>query len=134
EPKEAPAPAPVATVQREARQADGRVKASPVARRMARDLDVELSTVAGSGPGGRIVKADVEAAVGEKKEPTAGKPAIGLAEGPATRATLPEGAKGEVQVVELNRLQQTIARRMAESKATMPHFYLMTQTDMREAV
>jgi pyruvate dehydrogenase E2 component (dihydrolipoamide acetyltransferase) len=107
---------------------DGRVKASPIARRMARDLNVELSRVEGSGPGGRIVKADVEAAAGEAPTRQAARPAAPVA------APSPEGAKGEVQVVELNRLQQTIARRMAESKATVPHFYLETEIDMTEAV
>jgi pyruvate dehydrogenase E2 component (dihydrolipoamide acetyltransferase) len=95
---------------------------------MARDLNVELSRVAGSGPGGRIVKADVEAAVGEAPAREEARPA------PRAAAPSPEGAKGEVQVVELNRLQQTIARRMAESKATVPHFYLETEIDMTEAV
>jgi pyruvate dehydrogenase E2 component (dihydrolipoyllysine-residue acetyltransferase) len=118
---------------------DGRVKASPIARRMARDLNVELSRLEGSGPGGRIVKADVEAAAGApEQKPPAGKPAVGFAEGPPTRepaaAPSPETAKGEVEVVELNRLQQTVARRMAESKATVPHFYLSTEIDMSEAV
>src|SRR5437763_1815203 len=96
---------------------------------MARARNVELSRVEGSGPGGRIVKADVEAAVG--KAPPGPAPAPPM---PAAAAPAPEGAKGKVQVVELNRLQQTIARRMAESKATVPHFYLTTQIDMSEAV
>jgi pyruvate dehydrogenase E2 component (dihydrolipoamide acetyltransferase) len=138
-----PAPAATKTEQREERSApaqtdgDGRVKASPIARRMARDLNVELSGVEGSGPGGRIVKADVEAAASSSssERPSAGKPAAGFAEGPpASRPPSPEGAKGEVEVVELNRLQQTVARRMAESKATVPHFYLTTEIDMTEAV
>jgi pyruvate dehydrogenase E2 component (dihydrolipoyllysine-residue acetyltransferase) len=115
---------------------DGRVKASPVARRMARDLNVELARIEGSGPGGRIVKADVEAAAGEA--PAAAlreqerRPAPAAA--PAAAAPSSDGAKGEVQVVELNRMQQTVARRMAESKATVPHFYLETEIDMTEAV
>jgi pyruvate dehydrogenase E2 component (dihydrolipoamide acetyltransferase) len=113
---------------------DGRVKASPIARRMARDLNVELARIEGSGPGGRIVKADVEAAAGgtpaaPAREETRPAPAPTPAAAPS-----PEGAKGEVQVVELNRLQQTVARRMAESKATVPHFYLETEIDMTEAV
>jgi pyruvate dehydrogenase E2 component (dihydrolipoamide acetyltransferase) len=110
---------------------DGRVKASPIARRMARDLNVELARIEGSGPGGRIVKADVEAAAGGAPAPPTPKdrrPA------PAPAAPSPEGAKGEVEVVELNRLQQTVARRMAESKATVPHFYLSTEIDMSESV
>jgi pyruvate dehydrogenase E2 component (dihydrolipoyllysine-residue acetyltransferase) len=136
-PERAPAktetrPAPPRTVQADG---DGRVKASPVARRMALDLNVEISQLHGSGPGGRIVKADVEAAASEKG-PSAGKPADGFA--PArpspVAAPSPEGAKGEVEMVELNRLQQTVARRMAESKATVPHFYLETEIDMTRAV
>jgi pyruvate dehydrogenase E2 component (dihydrolipoamide acetyltransferase) len=119
-----------------AAEGDGRVKASPIARRMARDLDVELSDVAGSGPGGRIVKADIEAAASRqpRRPPADGRAAGAPTPQPASAAPSPEGAKGEVQVVELNRLQQTVARRMAESKATVPHFYLETEIDMTEAV
>src|SRR2546428_4148522 len=121
----------------EGKRGEGRVKASPIARRMARDLDVELARIEGSGPGGRIVKADVEAAASEQQPPAA-KAAVGFAEGPPLReraaATSPETAKGEVEVVDLNRLQQTVARRMAESKATVPHFYLSTEIDMSESV
>jgi pyruvate dehydrogenase E2 component (dihydrolipoamide acetyltransferase) len=102
---------------------DGRVKASPVARRMARDLNVQLESLSGSGPGGRIVKADVEAAAGGAAPAAAPK-----------RAPEPATAKGEVQAIELTRLQSTVARRMAESKATVPHFYLEMEIDMTEAV
>jgi pyruvate dehydrogenase E2 component (dihydrolipoamide acetyltransferase) len=133
---EQPAPrAPQATAERQApapsADGDGRVKASPVARRMARELNVELERLEGSGPGGRIVKADVEAAAGSTQAPVA--PAA-QPQRVAERAPTPETAKGEVQVVELNRLQATIARRMAESKATIPHFYLSMEIDMAEAV
>jgi len=129
-----PAPAPQAT--REATRErppgpseDGRVKASPIARRMARELGVELSRLEGSGPGGRIVKADVVAAAGET--PAAERPRAAV---PAPAVEAPETAKGEVEVVELNRLQRTVARRMAESKATVPHFYLEMEIEMAEAV
>jgi pyruvate dehydrogenase E2 component (dihydrolipoamide acetyltransferase) len=113
---------------------DGRVKASPVARRMARELNVALDSLQGSGPGGRIVKADIEAAAGQASETAraARSPVSGLPS--PVSAPAPEGAKGEVEVVELSRLQQTVARRMAESKATVPHFYLETEIDMTEAV
>jgi pyruvate dehydrogenase E2 component (dihydrolipoamide acetyltransferase) len=114
-----------------AAQADGRVKASPVARRMARELNVQLESLHGSGPGGRIVKADVEAAAGGAapgEAPAARRPP------PGAPAPSPEGAKGDVEIVELSRLQQTVSRRMAESKATVPHFYLETEIDMAEAV
>jgi pyruvate dehydrogenase E2 component (dihydrolipoamide acetyltransferase) len=127
------APAPSATRERPAAPAtadrDGRVKASPVARRMARELNVQLEQVQGSGPGGRIVKADVEAAAGGPQAPAA--PAAAPR---AERAPAPETAKGEVQVLELTRLQATVARRMAESKATIPHFYLSMEIDMTESV
>jgi pyruvate dehydrogenase E2 component (dihydrolipoamide acetyltransferase) len=118
--------------------ADGRVKASPIARRMAGELGVELSGIEGSGPGGRIVKADVEAAAaGPREEQPTPAPAAAAPSAPErapTPAPSPETAKGEVEVVELNRLQATVARRMAESKATAPHFYLQMEIDMTEAV
>ena len=138
QPEPEPAPARAATQQRSspapAANGDGRVKASPVARRMARDLNVQLEQVQGSGPGGRIVKADVEAAAGGAPARPAERPAAAPSGPPPTPAPSPGTAKGEVQVVELTRIQQTIARRMAESKATIPHFYLSMEIDMGEAV
>jgi pyruvate dehydrogenase E2 component (dihydrolipoamide acetyltransferase) len=135
EPEPQPEPQAQATAERPqpAPSGNGRVKASPVARRMARDLNVQLDSIQGSGPGGRIVKADVEAAAG------GAAPAAPPAERPAAapspqRAPEPTTAKGEVQVIELTRLQATVARRMAESKATVPHFYLEMEIDMTEAV
>jgi pyruvate dehydrogenase E2 component (dihydrolipoamide acetyltransferase) len=124
---------------------NGRVKASPVARRMARDMGVELAELEGSGPGGRIVKADVEAAAkGATKtrerapEEADGKPAEEdgkPAEKEEAKPKEPQpageaGPKGEVQVQELTRLQQTVSRRMAESKATAPDFQLNMEVDM----
>ena len=104
--------------------ADGeRIKASPLAKRLARERGLELAEIKGSGPAGRIVKSDVEAA----EAPAAGP--VGLAVGPSL-----ETAKGETTTQELNKLQQTIARRMAESKATAPHFYLTIEIDMEKAV
>ena len=136
-----PAPAPLATSDRSAAPSeDGRVKASPIARRMARELGVELSRLRGSGPGGRIVKADVVAAAGGETEQGAGRReghervSGGTVAARPRAAEAPETAKGEVEVVELNRLQRTVARRMAESKATVPHFYLQMEIGMSEAV
>jgi pyruvate dehydrogenase E2 component (dihydrolipoamide acetyltransferase) len=111
---------------------DGRIKASPVARRMARDLGVELAELEGTGPGGRIVKADVEAASKGN-----GKPAKERDEEPAAapqREAAQAGAKGEADVHELSRLQQTVSRRMAESKATAPDFALSLDVDMSACV
>jgi pyruvate dehydrogenase E2 component (dihydrolipoyllysine-residue acetyltransferase) len=128
-------------------QGEGRVKASPLAKRIAHGSGVDLHTLSGSGPGGRIVKADVEAA----GVATAGRPAPGTpsrdgapapetgsppaAKGaPADIAERVATAKGETTVVELTRMQQTIARRMAESKATIPDFSLLTEIDMERCV
>jgi pyruvate dehydrogenase E2 component (dihydrolipoamide acetyltransferase) len=103
---------------------EGKVRASPVARRVARDKGIDLAQVKGSGPGGRIVKADVQEP--EEKEKTASPPA------PAKREAAT--AKGETETQDLTRLQQTVARRMAESKATAPDFLLNVEVDMEAAV
>jgi pyruvate dehydrogenase E2 component (dihydrolipoamide acetyltransferase) len=117
--------------------ADGeRIKASPLARRLAKERGLDLAQLRGSGPGGRIVKHDVEEAAEQpvsagtapSAQPEGAVPALANA-GPSI-----ETAKGETQVQELNKLQQTIARRMAESKATAPHFYLTIEIDMGKAV
>ncbi len=112
---------------------DQRVKASPVARRAAKEKNVDLQSLSGSGPGGRIVKADVEAA--ESNRQATGEHEEGAE--PAAPAALVEGvaaAKGETSVQELSRTQRTIARRMAESKATIPDFTLTMDVDMEECV
>jgi pyruvate dehydrogenase E2 component (dihydrolipoamide acetyltransferase) len=123
-PAAAPPPPPPA-----AEPAPGdRTKASPVARRIAREQGVDLGNLSGSGPGGRIVKADVEAASTPGATPAAAEPPRAAA--PADVAT----AKGDVQVQELTRTQQVIARRMAEAKATVPEFTLEAEIDMDAAV
>ena len=137
-PAPAAAPAPPASG-----GSDGRVKASPVARRLASELGVDLAGVVGSGPGGRIVKADVEGAAkggtatvvatAPVEVPAAAAPAPADAPGPVVSGDAGSG-KGEVTVVELTRTQQVIARRMAESKATIPDYTVTTEVDMEAAV
>jgi pyruvate dehydrogenase E2 component (dihydrolipoamide acetyltransferase) len=118
-----------------------RVKASPLARRIAAEQGIDLHTLSGSGPGGRIVKADVEGA------PSGGPTASGAAAdgGGSEGATVAAGsgtparedvstAKGQTTTHELSRMQQTIARRMAESKATIPDFTLQSDVDMEACV
>jgi pyruvate dehydrogenase E2 component (dihydrolipoamide acetyltransferase) len=120
----APAPAP-AQVEDEP---NGRPKASPVARRMARERGLELTSVTGTGPGGRIVKSDIEAAAA---------PAPAAAPTPAPAPAAPREAqtgRGDVVQQELTRIQQTVARRMAESKATAPEFTITAVVDMGAAV
>jgi pyruvate dehydrogenase E2 component (dihydrolipoamide acetyltransferase) len=112
------------------------VKASPIAKRIARDRGVDLAALSGSGPGGRIVKADVEraAAAGPATAVAApAAPAVPAGPTPGAREK-PETAKGEVRIEELTKVQSTVARRMAESKATAPHFYLTVEIEMTRAV
>jgi pyruvate dehydrogenase E2 component (dihydrolipoamide acetyltransferase) len=118
-----------------------RLKASPIARRIAKENDIDLSTVTGTGPSGRIVKADVEGAGAEPPPaadatPDSGTPSPPASANPATVAGPADvsTAKGETTIVELSRTQQTIARRMAESKATIPHFALQSDVDMEACV
>ncbi len=135
------APAPAATSPA-AVWGDGRLKASPIAKRIARDRGLDLHGLSGSGPGGRIVKADVERALASGVATQVQAPVAPASPAPAAAragptpgvAEKPETAKGQVQVVELTKLQQTVARRMAESKATAPHFYLQAEFDMTAAV
>jgi pyruvate dehydrogenase E2 component (dihydrolipoamide acetyltransferase) len=143
---EAAAPEPVASSVAGDGNGRARVKASPLARRLASEHGVDLASLSGTGPGGRIVRADVEAASGA---PSAGEPAPAAeparaepapapeaapaaAPSPAAAAT-PSAAKGEVEVVELSRTQQVVARRMAESRATVPDFTLQADVDMEQA-
>jgi pyruvate dehydrogenase E2 component (dihydrolipoamide acetyltransferase) len=117
--------------------ATGRAKASPLARRIAKEKGLDLAKLSGSGPGGRVIKADVERAVSSAGGAGDGGPEDSLARSaspsPVTGPAV-ETAKGEVRYEELSKLQSTIARRMAESKATAPHFYLSIEVDMSRAV
>jgi pyruvate dehydrogenase E2 component (dihydrolipoamide acetyltransferase) len=120
---------------------NGRTKASPIARRMAREMGLELAQLKGSGPGGRIVKADVEAAAkGDGAQQQVAAPVETQAEPERPKAPPPvvsgdaQTGRGETTTQDLTRLQQTVARRMAESKATAPDFVLNVDVDMDEAV
>jgi pyruvate dehydrogenase E2 component (dihydrolipoamide acetyltransferase) len=99
-----------------------RVKASPVARRTAAALGVDIARVNGSGPDGRIVKADVVAAGNG-----------GSTHAPAAAASEETGSKGAVEVIEPSRSQQLIARRMASAKATIPEFQVTVEVDAEAA-
>jgi pyruvate dehydrogenase E2 component (dihydrolipoamide acetyltransferase) len=107
---------------------------------MATEKGLDLSSIQGSGPGGRIVKSDVKKAT--KAEPAAAPQASSPAGGPEPAAApsapvapeAPETAKGQTTYEDLSKLQSTIARRMSESKATAPHFYLEAEIDMSRAV
>ena len=132
-----PVPTQPRAAERAAAAGDGRVKASPIARRVAGEKGIDLAGLQGSGPGGRIIKVDVERAAeaGPAVAPEAPAPAAPAPAPPTAGAReRPETAKGRAEQVELTKLQQTVARRMAESKATAPHFYLSTEIDMSRCV
>ena len=108
----------------------GGVKATPVARRMAEEHAVDLTRVGGSGPGGRVRKADVEAYL-ENPPATAAAPAKAKPAAPAVES-IPTPASATEKP--LTRMRQAIARRMTESKTTTPHFYVTTEIDMAPAL
>jgi pyruvate dehydrogenase E2 component (dihydrolipoyllysine-residue acetyltransferase) len=108
-----------------------RVFASPLARRIAKAEGVDITGVEGSGPKGRVVKRDVEAAIagGAKAPAAAGKPAAAapataLATGPSTDAVLKLFEEGSYELVKHDAMRKTIAKRLVESKQTIPHFYV----------
>jgi pyruvate dehydrogenase E2 component (dihydrolipoamide acetyltransferase) len=107
-------------------QADGRLRASPVARRLAEELSVDLASVQGTGPDGRIVRRDVESA--REAGPSA-------AAAPAT-ATLSPPPSGEdvIENIPLSRMRATVGRRTQASKQTIPHYYLGIDVDMTEVM
>jgi pyruvate dehydrogenase E2 component (dihydrolipoyllysine-residue acetyltransferase) len=120
------APSPVSDANGTPPAPGARVKASPLARRIAAELNIDVGTLVGSGPHGRVIRADVERA--------AASPDGDPVPTPVSAVAAAEGAKGEVTRRELSRLQQTVARRMSESRATVPDIELRIEVDMTEAV
>lgn len=117
----APAAPPAPRAGTVPRSAEARVKASPLARRLADERGVDLSQVSGTGPEGRITKEDVEAFLAS---PGPGAPAAG-----------PPGPAGPEYVDQApSRMRATIARRMVESKQAVPHFYITVEVGMDEAL
>lgn len=110
-PTEKTPPAP-ANVVASAATFTGRVKASPLAKRMAADHGLQLTNLTGSGPGGRIIKRDVEAQMSRPRLP------------------VPTGADRGFEAVRISQMRKAIARRLAESKYTSPHFYLNVDVDV----
>ncbi len=107
----------------------GRMLASPVARRMASELGIDLTQVRGTGPGGRITKADIETFVRESAR-EAPQPVIA----PPAPVPLQPPASVEYAVELVTPIRKTISRRMAESKQQAPHFYITMEVDMEAAV
>ena len=129
----AAAPAAAASARRR------RVFASPLARRIAKDAGIDVAAVSGSGPHGRVVKADVEAAIagGGAKAAPAAKPRRRRAAAPAAaprpmsdEAVLKLFEPGSYELVPHDSMRKTIARRLVEAKQTIPHFYLTLDCEL----
>ena len=127
EPKAAPPAVPVPATTEPAVAPEGRVKASPLARRIAGEKGIDLAGLSGSGPNGRIVKADLEGATPgtapapAAKAPAAPPPVARSAPAPAVSVPLPDIP---YQAEKLSNIRKVIARRLTESKQTVPHIYL----------
>ncbi|PLP57653.1 pyruvate dehydrogenase complex dihydrolipoamide acetyltransferase [Mesorhizobium loti] len=117
----------------------GAVRATPLARRLAREAGLDLAAVTGSGPHGRVVKADVEAAIAgggvAKAAPAASPAAAAPAVAPAAKPMSDEAVlklfeQGSYELVPHDNMRKTIARRLVEAKSTIPHFYLTLDCEL----
>ncbi|WP_164662203.1 pyruvate dehydrogenase complex dihydrolipoamide acetyltransferase [Tropicibacter sp. Alg240-R139] len=111
------------------KQEDDRLKASPLARRIAAEAGVKLASVSGTGPNGRIVRVDVEAKIASGE--TLNRAATVVPTAPLAAANVsglyPDGS---YEVVKLDTMRKTIARRLTESKQNVPHFYLRADVEL----
>ena len=125
-----PPPAPAPTARPAAAPADAtRVKASPLARRIAKDAGVDLKLLQGSGPGGRVIKRDVEGGATQAQAVATPTPSSRLPT-PSTRLPTPGVPYEDVP---LTQIRKTIAKRLAASIGPIPHFFLTTEIDMERA-
>ena len=132
-----PAPSPEPEPATAAPAMDGRIIASPLARRMASQAGLDLAGITGSGPNGRIVKADIEAAIesGATAAPAPAAAPSAPAMAPAAPAAAPTTAEclpyePEFELGSLSTMRKTIARRLTESKQQVPHFYLTVDCEI----
>ncbi|WP_435419386.1 pyruvate dehydrogenase complex dihydrolipoamide acetyltransferase [Parerythrobacter aurantius] len=120
EPAPAPAPTPVNAPAAAPKASGDRIVASPLAKRIAGQKGIDLADVKGSGPNGRIVKADLEGATAS----AASKTQAAAAPAPAKPATLGGDLDAPYEALKLNNVRKVIARRLTEAKQTIPHIYL----------
>ncbi|MBZ9663050.1 E3 binding domain-containing protein, partial [Mesorhizobium sp. ESP-6-4] len=115
-------------------------RATPLARRLAREAGLKIAEIQGSGPRGRVVRADVEAAVAAKAAATPGQPAteipVEIPSAPAAAKPMSDDqvlklfAEGSYELVPHDNMRKTIARRLVEAKSTIPHFYLTLDCEL----
>jgi pyruvate dehydrogenase E2 component (dihydrolipoamide acetyltransferase) len=144
----APSPAqvaPVVSITSSANNSeDGRIKASPLARKIAHDKNIDLAVIQGSGPAGRIIRKDVDqasssthsssAATASSTPPAISSPVISSSAKVASPASQSVSTPGAGNYVAFSKMRETIARRMVESVTQAPHFYVTTSVDMGEAL
>ncbi len=128
-PTAAPAPPPPAARSPVADQETSRLRASPLARRIAKDRGVDLKLVMGSGPGGRVVKRDLEGA----RIQVAAAVSAQAAPVPRPPSPIPVAAGAPYEDVPLTQIRKTIAKRLAASIGPVPHFFLTSEVDMERA-
>ena len=136
---QAASPAPAASAPRESVAAgDGAaVKASPLARRMAEEHSIDLRQVQATGPGGRVVRDDIEDFLEQRGAPSAAPAPAPMSATPPQAApapAAPPSAPPDTELVKLSRVQMLIARRLTESKQTIPHFYVSSEVDMTDVL
>ena len=109
-----------------------RARISPVARRMAEELGVDINSLRGTGPGGRVIKRDIEAAATRKGSGAVAAPAsiMPVVAAPAAAASMPVVAGPGSREVAVSGMRQTIARRLVESKSTIPHYQVSMRFNM----
>jgi len=129
---EAAAPVAAVTAARTV-SSDSRVKASPLAKKMALDNSLNLSTIKGSGDEGRIIKRDIETALANGTASSAAPDAPAAASAPVFLAPVASGEEKSEQVA-VSQMRKTIAKRLTESKFGMPHFYLTMELNMDKAI
>lgn len=124
------APAQTSTTTTSEHSANGRVKASPLAKKLAKDKGLDISKIQGSGDHGRITKADVE-----NFKPSAAQAAPASGKAAAAPVVLPKVVGQEsFEEVNISQMRKTIAKRLSESKFTAPHFYLTMEINMDKAI
>jgi pyruvate dehydrogenase E2 component (dihydrolipoamide acetyltransferase) len=126
----AEAPKPAAPAPKANGQTGGRVFASPLARRIAREKGIDLAALKGSGPHGRVVLKDVETAKPATKAPAAGAPGAAMAAPMADEAIAKLYEPGSYEVVPHDGMRKIIAARLLQAKQTIPHFYLTISCDL----